>query len=578
MKTGEGFNVLNTVFYKGKFLYSKYNPQKTILKTIQDLTIFPNSIILICSPVLWYGISELLEKLPQNCKIVAVEFDEKLYKLAKDEFFKIKINENEKNKIKFFNSSEILELDDFIRKIVNSGDFKRILKINFSGGVQVENQKYEKLANGMQEIISVFWKNRITLQKMGRLFTKNTIRNLYSLKNNLQLSDVQNTIEKNILVCAAGESLDYFFDWKKIKDNFFIISVDAATKNLCSKHIIPNAIVALESQFAIQKSYIGLKNYFKQNEPIFFADISSRNEICNLFTKKVFFLSKFSDCKFLNQLKNQNIVKDFVEPLGSVGLLAVYLALKLRKSENTKIFVLGLDFAFSKGKTHAKNTQASIQRFLENSKFSALENLTACFSKDAFSFADKKNNLAFSNKALSSYANQFKTFFSNEKNLFDFGDFGIDLGLEHNFEILQTETKNQKNKNFTNKNTFNKDFAEKFLNQNSFISENLKTKVDEFYSSEIKSLKEALSLLKNGENSEFRNKKISLDEQISELLAPRDYLYLHFPDGQKFHADESFLKRVRAEIVFFIKQFSLAVNLEQKNQQNSVIPHSVLNL
>lgn len=576
IKTGEGFNVLNTVFYKEKFLYSKYNPQKTILKTIQDLKILPNTIILICSPALWYGINELLEKLPENCKVIAAEFDSKLYELAENEFSKLEISKEKKLQVKFYNFFQLMQLDDYLRKIIKTGDFKRILKINFSGGVQFENQKYEELTNGMQEIISVFWKNRITLQKMGKLFTKNTIRNLYQLKNNLQLSDVQNTIEKNILICGAGESLDYFSDWNKVKDNFFVISVDAAAKALCAKNIIPDAIVALESQFAIQKSYIGLKNYFKQKEPIFFSDLSSRSEISNLFTKKVFFLSKFSDCNFIAQLKNLNIAKDFVEPLGSVGLLAVYLALKLRKSANTKIFVLGLDFAFTKGKTHAKNTQATIQRFLENSKFSALENFTACFSNYAFSFKDKKNNLAFSNKALSSYANQFKTFFSNEKNLFDCGDFGIDLGLKHNFEISENKFKNQNGtKSFDNKFT-DKEFYAKF--ENPLISENLKTKVDEFYSSEIKSLEEALSLLKNGENSEFRNKKISLDEQISELLAPRDYLYLHFPDGQKFHADESFLKRVRAEIVFFIKQFSLAVNLEQKNQQNSVIPNSVQNL
>ncbi len=560
IKTGEGFNVLNTVFYKGKFLYSKYNPSKTILKTIQDSTILPNTIILICSPVLWYGINELFEKLPPNCEILAVEFDEKLYKLAKDEFFKLEISENKKTKIKFYNSLEILQLDNYVRKLVNSGDFKRILKINFSASVQFENQKYDKIANGIQEIISVFWKNRITLQKMGRLFTKNTIRNLCSLKNNLQLSDIQNTIEKDILVCGAGESLDYFSDWKKVKDNFFVISVDAAAKNLCSKNIIPDAIVALESQFAIQKSYIGLKNYFKQKEPIFFADLSSRNEICNLFRKKVFFLSKFSDCNFLYQLKNQNIVKDFVEPMASVGLLAVYLALKLRKSENTKIFVLGLDFSFSKGKTHAKNTQASIQRFLENSKFNSLENYSACFSNDSFPFNDKKNNLAFSNKTLKSYAEQFKILFSNEKNLFDCGDFGIDLGLKHNFEISQKEFKNQKNANFADKNICDKEFFDKFKNH--YVSENLKTKINGFYSSEIKSLKEALALLQNGENSEFRNKKISLSEQIQKLLEPRDYLYLHFPDGQKFHNDESFLKRVRAEIIFFIKQFTLALNLE----------------
>ena len=68
-----------SVSYKNKFLYSKYNPQSTIEKLISELQIQEDSLIIINSPILFYGIDLLKNKLPNNSVIIAIEHDKKLY-------------------------------------------------------------------------------------------------------------------------------------------------------------------------------------------------------------------------------------------------------------------------------------------------------------------------------------------------------------------------------------------------------------------------------------------------------------------------------------------------------------------
>ncbi len=67
-------------------------------------------------------------------------------------------------------------------------------------------------------------------------------------------------------------------------------------------------------------------------------------------------------------------------------------------------------------------------------------------------------------------------------------------------------------------------------------------------------------ILSNGENAESRDHGIPYDEQILRLLESREYLYLHFPDGESPKLEKNFLNRVRAQIDFFIKEIDLAAD------------------
>ena len=75
VETRQGFSVL----YQNTPLYSKYAPKDSILKVIDNLQILPNTLILCFSPVLGYGLQELVNKLPESSFILALEKDKNLY-------------------------------------------------------------------------------------------------------------------------------------------------------------------------------------------------------------------------------------------------------------------------------------------------------------------------------------------------------------------------------------------------------------------------------------------------------------------------------------------------------------------
>ena len=72
--------------------------------------------------------------------------------------------------------------------------------------------------------------------------------------------------------------------------------------------------------------------------------------------------------------------------------------------------------------------------------------------------------------------------------------------------------------------------------------------MEEFYCQEEAMLKELSDGLSQGGISK---------ERIRVILEEADYLYLHFPDGYKPSLDTSFLKRVRSEIDFFLKDIAI---------------------
>jgi len=74
VNTAQGFSVS----YQNKFLYSKYAPSKAILQTVSTLNLLPGTLILCLSPLLPYGLLELITKLPDNCILLGIEVDSNL--------------------------------------------------------------------------------------------------------------------------------------------------------------------------------------------------------------------------------------------------------------------------------------------------------------------------------------------------------------------------------------------------------------------------------------------------------------------------------------------------------------------
>ncbi|MCR5045683.1 MAG: DUF115 domain-containing protein [Treponema sp.] len=540
-----------TLQYKNRFLYSKYNPQKNILQTIKGLDILPGTLILAFSPCLFYGFEELKRKCQaSSSKILFIEADQGLFEFerrqAKEKDLDAEFLPEERlspqGLYDYFNESEI--------------KFRRLIRIDFSAGASLNAPLYQNLQEATQNIISAFWKNRLTLVRLGRLYSKNLFKNLLMAASAAPFESLEKTVQKPILLCGAGESLDFLTKAQNAalaNDNFFVLAVDAAIPALSEVGIKIDAVAATESQLAIEKAYIGLEGTMKKNgsSPLFFFDLTSRNQLARRFLKNSsFYFSEYDQNKFLGRLKKEGFLPPLFPPLGSIGLTAAYLALRLRKGQNVPVYAIGLDFSFSAGKSHAKGTAQSKALCLSSNRLRPCANYGAAFSLGSQKIVGKNKQEMWTTKNLFGYASLFNQYFLGAKNLFDIGASGIDLGLEKKDALQVLQEESSKKNCFIEKNAAPKTQAadrEKFQKSRDFLN------------SELHELKALADLLSNGEQSFARDKKLSLDEQIMSSLQEKDYLFLHFPDGTAASLERSFLTRVRAQIDFFAKDIELAL-------------------
>lgn len=538
VETRQGVSVL----YKDHFLYSKYDPSKAILNIISNLSIPEYSIILIFSPVLWLGLKELLAKLPATSSIAVFEYEKPLFDFAQENFPN-ELKDHLNNKIQIFNKSGIKNYFTFIQK----QHFRKCLKIDFSAASALYKDDYNEILSLTQRVIDQFWKNRLTLIKFGRLYSKNIFKNLTLLSDAIPLASLYKSVAKPILVLGAGESLNTtILELKKNFSKFFIICVDAAAAPLLDNGITPDAIIAVEGQQVIEHSYIGTP---ANSKCLLIMDLVSRNHIPYITKGKYsFFVSNYADMNFFELLKNYNLLPPVIKPLGSVGLVSMEIALKLRKDINTPVLFSGLDFSYSIGITHAKGTASHKALLSSTSKLKSVFNISSAFSTGTSSIICANGKKMITSKALESYALLFNENFEDEQNIFDIRTSGINLtsakaDLDHFIESLPAN--------------LHSNSYELNLNYQAIP----KSSITSFLQNEKQALEELKDLFTYADNSALRKKDISLNEQIDSILTNREYLFIHFPDAVGPTNPQSYYNRIRIELDFFLKGINVALSL-----------------
>lgn len=533
VQTSQGFSVS----YKNHFLYSKYNPSKVIVQTIEKLQVLPGTVFLCFSPVLGYGLTELLQKLQKDCLVFLIEADSELFVLARTQI----TFSSYKDKVSFISCDELANFPVKLYEMARTGKYKRVVRLDFSAGTQFFSNFYDNFTSACTNSIMTFWKNRLTLTKFGRHYSYNFFRNLKNLPNSVPITNYIHKIEKPILLLGAGQSLDSLFLQKIDFSQYFIICVDTALQPLLKRNILPDAVFIEEAQSIILKAFIGIPHNKKIH---YFAGLSSVPYLCEKtgLENISFFTTKYDDTSFIKKYLNLSIMPPENPPFGSVGLTSFYYALKFRKSNDVPVFFAGLDFSYSAGKTHAKGTLAHIQKLINQNRITQIENYSASFNSLAIKFADKNNSVFFTSPSLKSYADLFISLFWDEKNIFDISDCGYPLDKIPRLNVSQMNQITDGMKN--TKENFILDKSENYSNEQ--INELLQL---------LKKEKEELQYLKMLLTEKTDFSKEELQQKISALTSEKEYLFLHFPDGYSFRYEQSFLNRIRTEIDFFLKAF-----------------------
>ena len=533
----QGFSVL----YKEKYLYSKYNPQQALKNYIEKLQILPETLILAYSPAAWFCLEALQEILPENCFILGVEFDENLY-----EFSKSFLPENTNGKVSSVllkNPEQIASILDEGKIVPTEGTFRRCAVIEMSGGTAFNADLFKRTTEIADDSIARFWKNRLTLLKLGRLYNSNIFKNL---KNTVKAEPlVKGSCNKVFLVFGAGPSVESTIKSilpliNKYRHHLCISAVDAAALTLQAWNIKPDIIIGVESQLAIEKAYLGLKK-----EGIrFITDLTSRPECVSHFDRVSFIATKYANSDFLDSVlkTTAELQIPVFRPLGSVGLYAIETALFLRKNSDIPVIFTGLDFSYPLGKTHCRETPQHKARLINTDRFHSIENYDASYSSKSLKLTGKNGKTFFSEPALLSYAKLFSVRYKNTENLFDISEEGLNLGaklLETNAlrEYLEKINESIENNTGCSKNTADNKITDGAKSAEAFVKA---------HHEKLIRIKEILTS-KNGTNKES-------EKELKALLTECSYLYMHFPDAAKgLSMTESFLKRIRAELNYFIK-------------------------
>ena len=96
----------------------------------------------------------------------------------------------------------------------------------------------------------------------------------------------------------------------------------------------------------------------------------------------------------------------------------------------------------------------------------------------------------------------------------------------------------------------NNEHTIQFQHQKTY-QKDLSQKITEYIQDE----KKQLETLKDILTGKIKLSEQEAEEKIRQLAEVREYLYLHFPDGQIFSTELSFLKRIRIELDYFLKLF-----------------------
>jgi len=394
-----------TVLYKDTYIYDKNNPILKIDQKLNNIEIKKNTLIIVPSPVLFYGLKTLLNKLPENCFVLCVEYEKELYEL------KERPESDYLPEIEYLN---ITNHDIFLNYFETKKELsviKHILFLPLNKGYLLHKDFYAECYDNLKKNLKQFLKNSLTLYSLGKRYYKNLILNLPSWSNGKDIKELK--IDKPVVITGAGESIEKALPLLKNNRTLFkIIAIDTSLKTLTNFGITPDFIIAVESQFYNIFDFIG-----NSSAPIsIIADMTTYPLTSRIFKgEKYYFTSNFTSSNFLDSLKNDNLLPTFVPPLGSVGITALYIAAMIC---NSFIFYTGLDFAFMIGKTHAKDSPMITDTLINWSKLSENNNYHVSINGNLIEAGQFCNKTIYTTPVLKSYAEIMDNLISKNKNIY----------------------------------------------------------------------------------------------------------------------------------------------------------------
>ena len=346
-----------SVEYRGRCLYSRVAPREGPERIVRGLEPLPDTLYVVPSPLLGYGLQTLLERIPASSAVLALEAEPALATLTEAN---LPPGIAGHTRFRFLPDPGMAA-----RSIRSLGAFRRAVEVRLSTGRSLNPGAYDAALRRVDAELNRYWRNRMTMVRMGRLWARNVFRNLSRLPGSRILEPA--SWEGPVAVCGAGPGLDSACTWlRSERRRIRILACDTALGPLLLRGIRPDAVVCLEGQIHNLKDFLPGGN----TEIPVFADLCSHPSVFRAVPgPKILTLTRYEELEFLDRLESLPVPLLRVQPLGSVGVLAVHLA---RRLTGGPVFLAGLDFSFPPGSTHAKGSPAMLaEEFREGRLYKA---------------------------------------------------------------------------------------------------------------------------------------------------------------------------------------------------------------
>ncbi|MBN1242372.1 MAG: DUF115 domain-containing protein [Spirochaetales bacterium] len=328
-----------SVSWRGAFLYAPRDPDKIPERIAREAPLPPDTLFVIPSPLLGYGLPTLLERLGGGSALLLIEAEGELESLARERAPRELLAHP---RVRFVTATP----EAAVLAARSLGRFRRAVELVLSRGRSLAPSTYDAVMAALEADFQTYWRNRATMARMGRLWTRNLLDNLGRLPYG-RLKPLPSA-RKPLLVAGAGPSLDRAMPWiLSRRARLAIIAVDTALPCFRARGIEPDAVVVLEGQAHNLRDFAGGAG----NRIRLFADLSSHPAGFRHVGGSVHaILTRWDELALLDRAGRLPFIASRTAPLGSVGVLAASLSARLG---SVPLILAGLDFSYEAGRSHA---------------------------------------------------------------------------------------------------------------------------------------------------------------------------------------------------------------------------------
>ena len=243
--------------------------------------------------------------------------------------------------------------------------------------------------------------NAATLKKFGKLWCRNSLKNLCRLETLAGISELENSLENQVpfLLLGAGPSLERILPYiKELKQRAITVCVETALHTLLRSGVQPDFILLTDPQFWAYRHIAGLS----APESILITELSAYPAVFRFNCRKLLLCaSQFPIGQYFE--KKLGLASGDLGTGGSVASSAWNFA---RFCGGREIFTAGLDLAFPDNQTHIKGSSAEQTYHTISTRLAAADKFTAAalYRANALSGVDYKGKKVITDSRMKMFA------------------------------------------------------------------------------------------------------------------------------------------------------------------------------